>query len=96
MFTNLAIQQLDAADRSHLRIPRLRWRTEAQGMGVSPTPPKKGGVTWYNNEVETFFCGSSMSCRFLTKKTFFWRSEVAANQGVLLKPRSIRGHENRQ
>jgi hypothetical protein len=44
MLTNLAIQQLDAADRSHLRIPRLRWRTEAQGMGVSPTPPKKKGV----------------------------------------------------
>jgi hypothetical protein len=41
MLTNLAIQQLDAADRSHLRIPRLRWRTEAQGMGVSPTPPPK-------------------------------------------------------
>lgn len=40
MFTNLAIQQLDAADRSHLRIPRLRWRTEAQRMGVSPTSPK--------------------------------------------------------
>ena len=92
MLTNLAIQQLDAANRSHLRIPRLRWRTEAQGMGVSPTPPqKKGSVTWYNKEVETFFCGSSMNCRFLTKKNFLLEVWSGSQSGGVVEAKKHKG-----